>query len=95
MEGKTAFLPGESQYQLANYFNKVYGYACDYVNSKRLDASNITHACLDCGSKQLDIIESQIPTTARVNFPIVTHVLWNKNSSIEKESTILNELKRL
>lgn len=83
-----------SQYQTPEYFNRVFGYACDYINEKRLNACRITRACINCSSEQLEITETPSPIIANINFPVITHVFWNQNSITEKENIILNALKK-
>ncbi|MEG6585186.1 hypothetical protein [Dendrosporobacter sp. 1207_IL3150] len=79
--------------QETEYFYKIFGSTCDFVNKAKIDATRTKVSCLSCGSDEISVNEKFPPDVIRVTLPVITHSAWDSMDEQMKKRIIINEFK--
>lgn len=75
-------------------FDKIYGYACDSINRKKLDAS-IGVICPNCKSSDVNRFEYDPIKKEELEVKLISYKKWNTLSNVEKKKLIFSKLQEL
>ncbi len=85
----------KSEIEITKYFNEVFGYLCDFINEKRINASSIGFFIAGCKKEDCKVIEKTNPEIKQIKVPIITYEHWNSKNEIEKKEFVIEKLKEL